>query len=78
MPESVCAGCGAVSDLHPYVGVARDEVTQVMTSYPICYLCWSDPAHRQVSLKMHFFDQRFSNVAVQAAEENILVENPVK
>lgn len=74
--ESMCSGCGAVAASHPYVGVARDEETGLMTAYPICYLCWSDPSHRQRVLKFHFFDARQANEAVTAAEDNILVEKP--
>jgi hypothetical protein len=76
MATSLCSGCGAVAELHPYVGVARDAETGLMTAYPICYACWSDPSHRQVPLKMHFFDQREAQTAVVAAEENILVDPP--
>lgn len=76
MAESMCSGCGAVAESHPFVGVTRDEETQLMTSYPICHLCWSDPSHRQVTLKMHFFDARQADVAVDAAERNIMVDPP--
>jgi hypothetical protein len=74
--ESLCSGCGAVATLHPYVGVARDQETGLMTAYPVCYLCWSDPTHRQRVLKMHFFEERQAEDAVAAAEANILVEPP--
>ena len=47
-----------------------------MTSYPICHLCWSDPSHRQVTLKMHFFPASQADVAVDAAERNIMVDPP--
>ena len=76
--ESMCSGCGAVAESHPYVGVARDAETDLMTSYPICYQCWVDPSHRQVTLKMHFFQAHNADIAVQAAEENILVDPPAK
>ena len=76
MTESLCSGCGAVAATHPYVGVTRDEETHLMTAYPICYACWIDPAHRQRTLKMHFFDAREAEAAVVAAEDNILVEKP--
>jgi len=78
MPESMCSGCGAVAATHPFVGVARDEETNLMTAYPICYLCWNDPSHRQHKLKMHFFEAKQAPEAVQAAEENILVDPPSK
>jgi hypothetical protein len=71
-----CAGCGAEASSHPYVGVARDDETNLMTSYPVCYWCWSDPTHRQVTLKMHFFPSTQAEEAVVAAEDNILVEKP--
>lgn len=74
--DSMCSGCGAVADLHPYVGVARDEESGLMTAYPICYQCWSNPAHRQRPLKMHFFQTNQASEAVIAAEQNILVEKP--
>ena len=75
--ESMCSGCGAVSaEKHPFVGVARDAETGLMTAYPICYLCWSDPSHRQRTLKMHFHDQRMAATAVKAAEDNIMVDKP--
>lgn len=77
MSESMCSGCGAVAPSHPYVGVARDAETELMTAYPICHLCWADPAHRQrTGLKMHFFDAHQAPEAVQAAEDNIMVEKP--
>jgi len=76
MPESMCSGCGTVAESHPYVGVARDDETGLMTAYPICLECWQDPSHRQRTLKMHFFDKRLADQAVVAAEENILVEKP--
>lgn len=76
--ESMCSGCGAVAESHPFVGVCRDQETNLMTAYPICHLCWADPSHRQVPLKMHFFDPRQADQAVQAAEDNILVEKPEK
>jgi hypothetical protein len=47
-----------------------------MTAYPICFLCWNDPTHRQRPLKMHFFDRRVADTAVWAAENNILAEKP--
>ena len=65
-----------MAESHPFVGVARDEESGLMTAYPICYDCWSDPSHRQVTLKMHFFDKRFADQAVTAAEDNIMVEKP--
>jgi hypothetical protein len=76
MPEVMCSGCGTVADAHPYAGVARDEESGLMTAYPICFLCWSDPAHRQRPLKMHFFDTRQADQAVKDAEDNIMVEKP--
>ena len=74
MPESMCSGCGTIASSHPYVGVARDEESGLMTAYPICHACWTDPAHRQHTLKMHFFEARQASEAVVAAEENILVD----
>jgi hypothetical protein len=71
---SLCSGCGAVAAEHPYVGVARDQETELMTAYPICGACWQDAAHRQRPLKMHFFPREHAQEAVVAAEENILVE----
>lgn len=76
MAESLCSGCGAVAAAHPYVGVARDEETELMTAYPICHACWVDPAHRQRTLKMHFFPKDQAPAAVDAAERNILAEPP--
>ena len=76
MAESMCSGCGTVAASHPYVGVARDVETDLMTVYPICHLCWADPSHRQVPLKMHFFQANQANEAVTAAEDNIMVEKP--
>lgn len=76
MAESMCSGCGAVAPSHPFVGVARDEESGQMTSYPICHMCWSDPSHRQHTLKMHFFPAHEAAGAVEAAEQNILVEKP--
>lgn len=75
MPET-CAGCDTVAESHPFVGVARDDDTNLMTAYPVCQLCWSDPSHRRYILKMHFFDKRLAEQAVVAAEDNILVEKP--
>lgn len=69
-----CSGCGAMAENHPIVGVARDQETGLMTAYPVCYQCWVDPAHRQHVLKMHFFDQRSTAEALDAAERNIMVE----
>jgi hypothetical protein len=74
--ESMCSGCGAVAESHPYVGVTRDQETQAMTAYPICHLCWADPSHRQHPLKMHFYEARLAPEAVDAAERNILVDPP--
>ena len=76
MPAEPCSGCGTIAESHPFVGVARDEETNLMTSYPICHLCWADPSHRTHTLKMHFFDRRLADMPVTAAEENILVEKP--
>jgi hypothetical protein len=79
MSESLCSGCGAVAPgggEHPFIGVARDQESGLMTAYPICVECWRDPAHRQRTLKMHFFDRSQANEAVTAAESNILVEKP--
>lgn len=76
MTESLCSGCGTVAESHPYVGVSRDVESGMMTAYPICYQCWADPSHRQVSLKMHFYEARHAEEAVDAAERNILVEKP--
>jgi hypothetical protein len=74
MAANLCSGCGTVSDTqHPYVGVARDEETGVMTAYPICLACWRTPEHRQRPLKMHFFEAHLADAAVQAADDNILV-----
>jgi hypothetical protein len=39
-------------------------------------MCWSDPSHRQHTLKMHFFPAHEAAGAVEAAEQNILVEKP--
>jgi len=74
--EQLCSGCGAVAANHPFVGVARDAESELMTAYPICYLCWVDPAHRQHPLKMHFFEAKDAPTAVKAAEDNILAEKP--
>lgn len=74
MSESLCSGCGAVAAAHPYVGVARDQETGLMTAYPICEQCWRDPVHRLWPLKMHFFLAHEAPSAVDAAERNILVD----
>ena len=74
--EELCSGCGEVALAHPYVGVARDQETGLMTAYPICFACYADPSHRQAPLKMHFFDRASMPAAVRAAEENILVDPP--
>jgi hypothetical protein len=76
MSQVLCSGCGAVAPEHPYVGVARDDETGLMTAYPICGACWSDPSHRQRTLKMHYFQSDQAAVAVTAAEENILSDKP--
>jgi hypothetical protein len=76
MALSMCSGCGNVADSHPYVGIMRDQETELMTAYPICQECWANPAHRQRTLKMHFFDRAHAQEAVVAAEENILVDPP--
>lgn len=68
-----CSGCGAMSDTHPIVGVTRDEDGR-MAKFPVCYQCWVNPEHRQHKLKMHFFDPRQGDVAVDAAERNVMVE----
>jgi hypothetical protein len=72
--EVLCSGCGTVAASHPYVGVARDDETGAMTSYPVCLLCWRDPSHRQRVLKYHFFEAHAAMDAVAAADANILVE----
>lgn len=74
MSESLCSGCGAVAESHPYVGVARDQETARMTAYPMCEACWRDPSHRLARLKMHFFERGQTDQAVDAAERNILVD----
>lgn len=76
MAVEPCSGCGAMSERHPIVGVARDQETGQMTAYPICHRCWVDPSHRTVTLKMHFFDASQATGAVSAADRNILVEPP--
>lgn len=72
----LCSGCGATAEAHPIVGVTRDEETEKMAAFPVCYQCWVDPGHRQRPLKMHFFDRSQAEVAVDAAERNILVTPP--
>jgi hypothetical protein len=47
-----------------------------MTAYPVCLECWRDPAHRQRTLKFHFFPAHQAPEAVEAADKNILVEPP--
>lgn len=76
MPDSLCSGCGAVAAHHPWVGVTRDTESNLMTAFPICHACFSNPAHRQRPLKMHFFEAGQAIDAVWAAEANILVEKP--
>lgn len=73
---SMCQGCGTVAPSHPYVGVTRDQETNLMTAYPICHLCWADPSHRQSRLKMHFHEAHRAPQAVEAAEQNILADPP--
>lgn len=73
--DELCSGCGAVAAAHPMVGVARDDDGQ-MTAFPICHACWADPAHRQRTLKMHFFPVGQASDAVSAADRNILVSPP--
>jgi hypothetical protein len=72
----MCSGCGVVAAQHPIVGVARDEETGKMAAFPVCQACWVNPAHRQVPLKMHFFDRVQADQAVRDAEQNILVTPP--
>lgn len=78
MATELCSGCGTVAESHPYVGVARDAETELMTAYPICFACWSDPSHRQRTLKMHFHLAQNAEEAVDAAERNIMVDRPDK
>jgi len=72
--QQMCSGCGGMAPSHPIVGVARDEETGLMTAYPVCHLCWTDPAHRQRTLKMHFHFAHNAVEAVDAAERNIMVD----
>jgi len=72
----VCSGCGATADQHPYVGVAKDVETGHFAPFPVCFLCFRDPEHRTAPLKMHFFEARHAAQAVQAAEDQILLQPP--
>ena len=69
----LCAGCEALAKTHPYVGVGRDH-EGFFDALPICEVCWRDPAHRKVTLKMHFFPRAQAEQALDAAERNIMVE----
>lgn len=71
-----CSGCGAMAENHPIVGVTRDQETGRMAPFPVCFLCWRDPAHRTHVLKMHFFQPHMAAQAVEDAENNILCDPP--
>jgi len=73
MAVEICSGCGAAAERHPIAGITRDEDGR-MAAFPVCHACWVDPAHRQVTLKMHFFDRQQGAVAADAAERNVLVQ----
>jgi hypothetical protein len=72
----MCSGCGAVAPQHPLVGVTRDVETGLMTAFPVCHECWATPSHRTRPIKMHFFDRAEADLAVQAAEDNVMVSPP--
>ena len=64
----VCAGCGNVASSFPIVGIKRDpENYNHWASFPICEKCWKDPKHRVFPLKMHFFDKRSEQIALERA-----------
>ena len=60
-----CAGCGARSATHPWVGVMREG--DAFVSVPVCEDCWRDPGHRKVKLKAHFFPAKDAAFAVSRA-----------
>lgn len=64
-----CAGCGArppVGRQHPMVGISLE--TGKAVSSPVCHECWMDPAHRERTLKMHFFVREQEDLAVATAD----------
>lgn len=62
-----CSGCGEMADDHPMVGVTRDKESGEMAAFPVCESCHRDPAHRQITLKMHFFPRAQRDIAVARA-----------
>ena len=62
-----CAGCDVEADRFPMVGVTMDRETGEWEAFPVCEMCWRDPAHRVHPLKMHFFPASQAKQAVAMA-----------
>lgn len=62
-----CAGCGALAFQHPMVVVMHDDIAGGMRAFPVCHHCWTDPMHRQMPLKGHFFPRAMGGLAVAMA-----------
>ena len=65
-----CVGCGAIAELHPFVGIGRltqetgfwrrltgSVAPAAIQAYPVCEACWHFPEHRMRQLKLHFFPE---------------------
>lgn len=67
-----CAGCGAVSETHPFIGIGTrfDGLLDCIGkkgNFPICDLCHKNPTHRLYRLKMHFFPKSQAKIAIERA-----------
>ena len=73
----VCAGCDAVAQTHPVIGVMhREDVANPdsivietqdnpdFVGVAVCYACHVDPAHRTHPLKCHFHLRATGRVGV--------------
>ena len=63
-PEG-CIGCGAPALRHPMVAVMQDAGQ--WKAFPVCKACWSEPAHRRLPIKGHFFTRAQEKLAVAMA-----------
>lgn len=76
MPDmEICVGCGAEAQLHPWVGVGKTEDGD-WAAWPLCTACHQEPGHRTRPLKMHFFDRGSAKLALLAARNQVMLENP--
>lgn len=66
-----CIGCDTLpppGQVHPYVAVMREPATAPYKHFPVCELCFTNPANRKRVLKAHFHFVQFADPKTAAAE----------